>query len=215
MRRAPCSMISMRATGTMSCAPSSGCRSPCCLPSSHLVATSAFRSPALLGHALPIAGVAGDQQAALFGQARIAPGGQEHLRHGCFPADEHRYTPLPSRNRLLTTIAWRRRGLRYALEASVFVAGAAVQWLRDGLGLIDDGRHETVAASVPDGRWCLLRARAHRTRRPHWEANARGTIVGLSRGTTRAHIARAALEAIAFQASTCCGHATYGHHPLI
>jgi glycerol kinase len=110
--------------------------------------------------------------------------------------------PLHSTNRLLTTIAWQLDELHYALEGSVFVGGAVVQWLRDGLGLIDRSSDvEALAASVPDTGGVYLVPAFTGLGSPHWDAYARGTMVGLSRGTTRAHVARAALESIAFQSA--------------
>jgi glycerol kinase len=110
--------------------------------------------------------------------------------------------PLASKHRLLTTVAWRRNTTQYALEGSVFVAGAVVQWLRDSLGVIDRAADiEPLAASVPDSDGVYFVPAFTGLGSPHWEPRARGTIVGLSRGSTRAHIARAALESIAFQSA--------------
>jgi glycerol kinase len=121
---------------------------------------------------------------------------------GCFLLMNTGTTPLPSTNRLLTTIAWRTTDLRYALEGAVFVGGAVVQWLRDGLGLIKESAEiEALAASVPDTGGVYLVPAFTGLGSPHWDAYARGTMVGISRGTTRGHIARAALEAIAFQSA--------------
>ncbi|MBK7903591.1 MAG: glycerol kinase GlpK [Proteobacteria bacterium] len=154
-------------------------------------------------HTVPIAGIAGDQQAALFGQACFAPGmAKNTYGTGCFLLMNTGTTPLASSNRLLTTIAWRTTDLRYALEGAVFVGGAVVQWLRDGLGIIERSADiEALAASVPDAGGAYLVPAFTGLGSPHWDAYARGTMVGLSRGTTRAHIARAALEAIAFQSA--------------
>jgi glycerol kinase len=150
-----------------------------------------------------IAGIAGDQQAALFGQACFEPGmAKNTYGTGCFLLMNTGTTPLASTNRLLTTIAWRTTDLRYALEGAVFVGGAVVQWLRDGLGLIKESAEiEALAASVPDTGGVYLVPAFTGLGSPHWDAYARGTIVGISRGTTRGHIARAALEAIAFQSA--------------
>ncbi len=154
-------------------------------------------------HRIPIAGIAGDQQAALFGQACFEPGmAKNTYGTGCFLLMNTGTTPLASSNRLLTTIAWRTTDLRYALEGAVFVGGAVVQWLRDGLGIIERSADvEALAASVPDSGGMVLVPAFTGLGSPHWDAYARGTMVGLSRGTSRGHIARAALEAIAFQSA--------------
>ena len=150
----------------------------------------------------PIAGIAGDQQAALFGQACFTPGMTKNTYGtGCFMLQNTGSKAPASEHKLVTTVAWRRAGrTEYALEGSVFIAGAVVQWLRDGLGLIRDSSEiEALAASVPDnGGVCLVPAFAG-LGAPHWDAYARGTIVGITRGTTAGHFARAALEAIAYQ----------------
>ena len=167
---------------------------------------------------VPIAGIAGDQQAALFGQACFEPGSAKNTYGtGCFLLMNTGTTPLPSSNRLLTTIAWQTTDLRYALEGAVFVGGAVVQWLRDGLGIIERSADiEALAASVPDAGGVYLVPAFTGLGSPHWDAYARGTMVGLSRGTTRAHIARAALEAIAFQsAEVLLAMQRDAHHPLI
>jgi len=154
-------------------------------------------------HYIPIAGIAGDQQAALFGQACFEPGmAKNTYGTGCFLLMNTGTAPLASANRLLTTIAWRTTDLRYALEGAVFVGGAVVQWLRDGLGIIERSADvEALAASVPDSGGMFLVPAFTGLGSPHWDAYARGTMVGLSRGTSRGHIARAALEAIAFQSA--------------
>lgn len=157
-----------------------------------------------LPRGIPIAGLAGDQQAALFGQACHRPGlAKNTYGTGCFLLMNTGERPARSRNRLLTTVAWRRgEGAHYALEGSVFIGGAAVQWLRDGLGIID--RAEDVgplAASVPDSAGVHFVPALAGLGSPYWDPHARGTIVGLTRGTTRAHLARATLEAIAFQSA--------------
>src|SRR6185369_2423281 len=151
---------------------------------------------------LPIAGIAGDQQAALFGQACHAPGmAKNTYGTGCFMLMNTGGAAPASRNRLLTTVAWRRSGeVRYALEGSVFIAGAAIQWLRDGLGLIGKSSEvDALAASVPDTGGVHFVPALSGLGAPYWDPHARGTIVGLTRGSNRAHLARAALESIAFQ----------------
>jgi glycerol kinase len=156
------------------------------------------------GHAVPLAGIAGDQQAALFGQACFEPGmAKNTYGTGCFLLMHTGDAPLPSRHRLVTTIASRRAGrLQYALEGSVFVAGAVVQWLRDGLGFIERSADvEALAASVPDHGGVYVVPAFTGLGSPHWDPYARGAILGLSRGTVRGHIARAALESIAFQSA--------------
>jgi glycerol kinase len=158
--------------------------------------------PELLGAPVPIAGVAGDQQAALFGQACLAPGRVKNTYGtGCFLLMNAGDRPVASRHELLTTPAWRIGGrTAYALEGSVFVAGAVVQWLRDGLGLIRTAAEvEALAASVPDSGGVVLVPAFTGLGAPHWDPYARGILVGISRGTTAAHIARAALEGIALQ----------------
>ncbi len=155
-----------------------------------------------LGRELPIAGVAGDQQAALFGQACLAPGQVKNTYGtGCFLLMNTGAEPKPSASGLLTTVAWRRDGrLVYALEGSVFVAGAALQWLRDGLGLIAQAAEsEAAAQSVEDTAGVYLVPAFTGLGAPYWDERARGVLVGLTRGATRAHLLRAALEAIAYQ----------------
>jgi glycerol kinase len=151
---------------------------------------------------IPIAGIAGDQQAALFGQMCAKPGMVKNTYGtGCFMLMNTGSKPITSRNKLLTTIGWRQGGQTdYALEGSVFVAGAVVQWLRDGLGIIRTAPEiEALAGSVPDNGDVYLVPAFAGLGAPHWDAYARGVIVGLTRGTTAAHIARSALEGIAFQ----------------
>lgn len=159
------------------------------------------------GQSIPITGIAGDQQAALFGQSCFEPGmAKNTYGTGCFLLMTTGESALASRHRLLTTVAWRRDRTHYALEGSVFVAGAVVQWLRDGLGLIRESSEiEALAASVPDSDGVYLVPAFTGLGSPHWDPHARGTMVGLSRGTTRAHIARAALEAVAFQSAELLG----------
>ena len=156
----------------------------------------------LLGGSIPIAGIAGDQQAALFGQGCTRPGlAKNTYGTGCFLLLHTGATPIASKHNLLTTVAWRIGGrTEYALEGSIFIAGAVVQWLRDGLGLIkSSGEIEVLAAQVPDNGGVYLVPAFAGLGAPHWDAYARGLIIGLTRGTTRAHLARAALEAIAYQ----------------
>jgi len=151
---------------------------------------------------VPIAGIAGDQQAALFGQACYRPGDAKNTYGtGCFVLLNTGPTPVASSHGLLTTIAWRiGTETTYALEGSVFVAGAAIQWLRDGLGIIARAAEtQALAESVPDTGGVYFAPAFVGLGAPYWDMYARGTIVGLTRGTTRAHLARAALEAIAFQ----------------
>jgi len=157
---------------------------------------------ALLGGAIPIAGIAGDQQAALFGQGCFSRGlAKNTYGTGCFMLMNIGSTPAPSKHQLLTTVAWRTgKDTDFALEGSVFIGGAAVQWLRDGLGIIkSSGEVEELAASVPDSAGVYLVPAFAGLGAPHWDQYARGTIAGITRGTNRGHIARAALEGIAFQ----------------
>lgn len=153
---------------------------------------------------IPIAGIAGDQQAALFGQGCFTPGmAKNTYGTGCFMLMQTGEKPVVSQNRLLTTVAWRIGGVtEYALEGSVFVAGAAVQWLRDGLGIIRTSAEvETLAASVPDSDGVVLVPAFAGLGAPHWDPYARGALLGLTRGSSAAHIARATLESIAFQSA--------------
>ncbi|MEO7414089.1 MAG: glycerol kinase GlpK [Opitutaceae bacterium] len=155
---------------------------------------------------VPISGVAGDQQAALFGQACFRPGlAKNTYGTGCFLLLHTGKKPVVSKHHLLTTIAWRlgaKGPLEYALEGSVFIGGAVVQWLRDGLGFIAASSEvEGLARQVPDNGGVYLVPAFTGLGAPHWDAAARGAIVGLTRGTTAAHIARAALESIAYQSA--------------
>jgi glycerol kinase len=155
-----------------------------------------------IGSSLPVAGVAGDQQAALFGQACFSPGEAKNTYGtGSFLLLQTGTAPIPSRHRLLTTIAWRVDGeVHYALEGAIFVTGAAVQWLRDGLGIIKHSSDvQTLAGSVENSGDVVFVPALSGLGAPHWDQQARGAIVGITRGTTAAHIARATLEAIAFQ----------------
>ena len=158
--------------------------------------------PSLFGGEISIGGAAGDQQAALFGQNCTRTGmAKNTYGTGCFALMNIGETPRASDNRLLTTIACGTAAKRqYALEGSVFVAGAAVQWLRDGLGIIRSSADvEALAASVPDSDGLYLVPAFAGLGAPHWDSYARGAMIGISRGTTAAHIARATLEGIAFQ----------------
>ena len=172
---------------------------PQVVASSGVVAETAV---GLFAALIPIAGIAGDQQAALFGQRCVVPGMVKNTYGtGCFMLMQTGDKPVHSRNKLLTTTAWRMHGKdEYALEGSVFIAGAAVQWLRDGLGIIKaSGEVEALAASVPDNGGVYFVPAFAGLGSPHWDPYARGTLVGLTRGTGAAHIARAALESIAYQ----------------
>jgi glycerol kinase len=176
---------------------------PQVVPSSGVVGTA--RSE-LFGHAIPIAGIAGDQQAATFGQACHHSGmAKNTYGTGCFMLMHTGQEAMASRNNLLTTIGWTlAQGGKadYMLEGSVFNAGAAVQWLRDGLGIINSSAEvEALAASVPDTGGVFFVPAFAGLGAPYWDAYARGTIVGISRGTTRAHIARATLAGIAYQSA--------------
>ena len=157
---------------------------------------------------VPVAGIAGDQQAALFGQGCFRPGmAKNTYGTGCFMLMNTGGRPVLSRHRLLSTIAWRIGGrTEYALEGSVFVGGAVVQWLRDGLGLISRSSDvEALAARVPDNGGVAIVPAFAGLGAPHWDPAARGAIVGITRGTTAAHVARAALESIAFQTADLIG----------
>ncbi|BFR48196.1 glycerol kinase GlpK [Nitratidesulfovibrio sp. HK-II] len=158
--------------------------------------------PEFLGKAIPIAGNAGDQQAATYGNACLKPGmAKNTYGTGCFMLMNTGKEVHASKNNLLTTMAWATPSGRYfALEGSVFIAGAVVQWLRDGLGIIKDAPEvEQLALSVPDNGGVYLVPAFAGLGAPHWDQYARGTMVGITRGSTKAHIARAALESIALQ----------------
>ena len=151
---------------------------------------------------VPIAGIAGDQQAALFGQMCLTPGMSKNTYGtGCFLLQQTGDQAIESKNNLLTTVASKIDGkLQYALEGSVFIGGAVVQWLRDGLGIISSASEiEALAQTVPDNGGVFLVPAFAGLGTPHWDQYARGTIVGMTRGTNKGHIARAALEGIAFQ----------------
>jgi glycerol kinase len=158
--------------------------------------------PALGLGSTPIAGIAGDQQAALFGQMCVTPGLTKNTYGtGCFLLQNTGIRPVASDNRLVSTVAWQLDGrTEYALEGSIFIGGAVVQWLRDGLGLVTHAADvEALATSVPDNGGVYFVPAFAGLGAPHWDAYARGVIVGLTRGTTAAHLARAALESIAYQ----------------
>ena len=165
---------------------------------------------------LPIAGIAGDQQAALFGQRCVSPGLTKNTYGtGCFMLQNTGKRAVPSSNRLVTTVAWKIGDrMEYALEGSVFVGGAVVQWLRDGLGLIRTSAEvEALAKSVPDNGGVYFVPAFVGLGAPHWDPYARGSIFGLTRGTTAGHLARAALESIGYQVADLldamrrdCGH---------
>jgi glycerol kinase len=156
----------------------------------------------ILAARIPIAGIAGDQQAALFGQMCTQKGMVKNTYGtGCFMLMNIGEQAILSKNNLITTIAWKMNNkVQYALEGSIFIGGAVVQWLRDGLGIIGSSNEvETLAHKVNDNGGVYLVPAFAGLGAPHWNGHARGTIVGITRGTTAAHIARAALESIAFQ----------------
>mgnify|MGYP000972924431 FL=1 len=156
----------------------------------------------IFAHEVPIAGIAGDQQSALFGQMCLTPGSIKNTYGtGCFVMLNIGDKPLLSKNNLLTTVAWKIGDkVKYALEGSIYVGGSVVQWLRDGLGFIKSSSEiEELASSVPDSGGVIFVPALTGLAAPYWDQYARGTIVGITRGTTRAHIARAALDGIAFQ----------------
>ncbi|HJV88058.1 MAG TPA: glycerol kinase GlpK [Noviherbaspirillum sp.] len=174
---------------------------PRVVPSSGIVGKT---DPSLLGASIPIAGIAGDQQAATFGQACHQPGmAKNTYGTGCFMLMNTGRQVIASKNNLVTTVGWTINGQTdYMLEGSVFNAGAAVQWLRDGLGIIQTSVEvEALAASVPDTGGVFFVPAFSGLGAPYWDAYARGTMVGISRGTTKAHIARATLASIAYQSA--------------
>ncbi len=178
---------------------------PRVVESSGVVGTS---DPALLGGPIPVAGLAGDQQAATFGQACLESGmAKNTYGTGCFLLLNTGDRPTTSRNRLLTTTLWQVGGATsYALEGSVFMAGAAVQWLRDGLGIITSSADvEALAASVPGNGGVYHVPAFVGLGAPYWDSSARGTFFGLTRGSNRGHIARAVLESIAYQTADVIG----------
>lgn len=161
-----------------------------------------YTTTTLFAHKVPIAGIAGDQQSALFGQMCVEPGSVKNTYGtGCFLLMNTGTKPIESKNRLLTTIAWKIGDeVTYALEGSIFVGGSVVQWLRDGLKCIEKSSDvEKLAASVPDTNGVYFVPALTGLGAPYWDQYARGAISGISRGTTVAHIARAALEGIAYQ----------------
>jgi len=171
--------------------------------------------PEVLGAAVPVAGVAGDQQAALFGQACTTPGlTKVTYGTGCFLLLHVGDEPVPAPDGLVTTVALQRAGRRtYALEGSVFVGGAVVQWLRDGLGLIERAPQVgALAESVESSAGVVFVPALTGLGAPHWDPQARGAILGITRGTTAAHVARAALEGIAFQVSDLVEAIQEGSH---
>ena len=158
--------------------------------------------PSFLGGPIPIAGAAGDQQAALFGQTCFTPGEAKNTYGtGCFLLMNTGDTPVFSKNGLITTIAWGLDGeITYALEGSIFVAGAAIQWLRDEMRLIDSAADSAyMAQKVPDTNGCYVVPAFTGLGAPHWDQYARGTIVGITRGVNKYHIIRATLESLAYQ----------------
>jgi glycerol kinase len=173
---------------------------PAVLPSSAMIGET---DPAIFGRAIPIAGNAGDQQAALLGQVCASPGMSKNTYGtGCFMLLNTGSEKVASKNNLLTTVAWKigQDATQYALEGSVFIAGAAIQWLRDGLKIVSSASetHE-MASSLRDNGGVYFVPAFVGLGAPHWDQYARGTIAGLTRGSTREHIVRAALESIAYQ----------------
>ena len=161
-----------------------------------------YTKTTLFAHEVPIAGIAGDQQAALFGQCCFQPGDAKNTYGtGCFLLMNSGEKPIMSSNNLLTTVAWKIGDtVNYALEGSIFVAGSVVQWLRDGLGIIKSSAEvEKLAKSVPDNGGVYFVPALTGLGAPYWDQYAKGSLYGISRGTTAGHIARAALEGIAFQ----------------
>ena len=161
-----------------------------------------YTKTTIFAHEVPIAGIAGDQQAALFGQMCVEPGSVKNTYGtGCFLLMNTGEKPILSKNNLLTTVAWKVGDtVNYALEGSIFVGGSVVQWLRDGLGIIRSSSEiEALAASVPDNGGVYFVPALTGMGAPYWDQYAHGVICGITRGTTSAHIARAALEGIAFQ----------------
>ena len=161
-----------------------------------------YTKTTIFAHEVPIAGIAGDQQAALFGQMCTEPGSVKNTYGtGCFLLMNSGEKPILSSNSLLTTVAWKIKDkVNYALEGSIFVGGSVVQWLRDGLGIIRSSSEvEALAASVPDNGGVYFVPALTGLGAPYWDQYAKGCIYGITRGTVAAHIARAALEGIAFQ----------------
>lgn len=169
------------------------------LPSSGFFGTTRKE---LFGTEIPVTGVAGDQQAALFGHACFEPGEAKNTYGtGCFTLMNTGSFPVVSKHNLLTTVAWDLgKGYTYALEGSVFIAGAVIQWLRDQMGMLaESGESEALARTVPDTGGVYLVPAFVGLGAPYWDSEVRGTVVGITRGTTRAHFVRAALEAIAYE----------------
>ena len=161
-----------------------------------------YTKTTIFAHKVPVAGIAGDQQAALFGQMCTTPGSVKNTYGtGCFLLMNSGTKPITSSHNLLTTIAWKIGDtVNYALEGSIFVGGSVVQWLRDGLGIIKSSSEiESLAMTVPDNGGVYFVPALTGLGAPYWDQYAKGTICGLTRGTTAAHIARAALEGIAFE----------------
>jgi glycerol kinase len=176
-----------------------GVHLPSVLPSS---ADYGYTRKDLFGAEIPVCGCAGDQQAALFGHACFQPGASKNTYGtGCFALMNTGAVPVASKHNLLTTIAWDLgKGFTYALEGSVFIAGAVVQWLRDELKVLSDSAEsERLARSVPDSGGVVLVPAFVGMGAPYWDPDARGAILGVTRGTSRAHVVRAALEAVAYQ----------------
>lgn len=164
--------------------------------------------PSILGVPVKIAGAAGDQQAALFGQTCFSPGmAKNTYGTGCFMLMHTGEKAIPSKNGLVTTIAWGLDGkVEYALEGSIFVAGSAIQWLRDGLRLLDTAPDsEWVAKRVPDSDGVYVVPAFVGLGAPYWDMDARGMIIGLTRGTTKAHVVRATLDSMAYQTKDVLG----------
>ncbi len=175
------------------------CMLPAPMPSSYIYG---YTDPAFFGAEIPIAGAAGDQQAALFGQTCFCEGEAKNTYGtGCFLLMNTGEKPVFSKNGLVTTIAWGLDGkVNYALEGSIFVAGAAIQWLRDGMKMLDSAEDsEYMATRVRGTNGCYVVPAFTGLGAPHWDQYARGTLVGITRGTTKNHIIRATLESIAFQ----------------
>ena len=167
-----------------------------------------YTKTTIFAHPVPIAGIAGDQQAALFGQMCTTPGSVKNTYGtGCFLLMNSGTKPILSKNNLLTTVAWKIGDeVNYALEGSIFVAGSVVQWLRDGLGIIRSSSEiESLAMTVPDNGGVYFVPALTGMGAPYWDQHAKGCIYGITRGTTAAHIARAALEGIAFQTMDIVG----------
>jgi glycerol kinase len=167
-----------------------------------------YTDPAILGAPIKIAGIAGDQQAALFGQNCFEPGmAKNTYGTGCFMLMNTGTTPITSKNGLVTTIAWGLDGkVEYALEGSIFVAGSAIQWLRDGVRMIDTAPDsEWVAKRVPDSDGVYVVPAFVGLGAPYWDMNARGLIIGITRGTKKSHIVRATLDSMAYQTKDVLG----------